>query len=157
MKRCALHSNHSSHFIGLICPSDRLHIGDRCYYFSNKSTTWHEAQNDCRARGGDMAVPENSDMNEKIYQVLKSRNVGTVWIGVYRDDNDKFITVSGADISYTNWFPGEPNNVGGNEDCAQLVNIVYWNANYGGGVGRWNDAPCKRSYAYYICELKTQP
>ena len=60
--------NHSSHFLWLICPSDWLHIGNRCYYFSDESSTWPEAQNDGRARGGDMAVPENTDIiyNQKI-------------------------------------------------------------------------------------------
>ena len=136
--------------LGLIkCPSDWLHIDDHCYYFSNKSSSWSEAQNDCRARGGDLAVPENSDINEKIYQVLKSRNIGTVWIGVHRDDNDKFITVSGAGVSYTNWYPREPNNGGGNEDCVELMNIVYWTKN---GAGRWNDARCTLSRSK-VCEL----
>ncbi len=141
-------------FLGLICPCDWLHIDDRCYYFSNKtSSSWSEAQNDCRARGGDLAVPENSDINEKIYQVLKSRNIGTVWIGVHRHANDKFITVSGTDVSYTNWYPGEPNNGGGNEDCVQMVSIVYWNTKYGAAAGRWNDASCTASRSNYVCEL----
>ena len=116
-----------------------------------------DAQNDCCARGGELAVPENSDINDKIYQVLKTRNIGTVWIGVHRDNNDNFITVSGANVSYTNWYPGEPNNAGGNEDCVKMMNIVNWNTNYGAAAGRWNDAPCTYSKTYYVCELKTQP
>ena len=153
MKRCVLHLNHSSHFLDLICPSDWLHIGDRCYYFSDKSRIWSDAQNDCRARGGDMAVPENSDVNEKIYQVLKSRNIGTVWIGVYRDGNDNFITVSGADVSYTNWYPNRPNNHHGNQDCVMMVNEVYWKTNYEAAAGRWNDVRCARLNTFYVCEL----
>jgi len=35
------------------------------------------------------------------------------------------------------WHPGEPNNWGGNEDCAQ-----QW------GNGRWNDANCNNSYRF---------
>ena len=40
---------------------------------------------------------------------------------MHRDANDKFITVSGAGVSYTNWNPNEPNNSGGIEDCVQLL------------------------------------
>ena len=136
-----------------------MHIDDRCYYFSNKSSTWSDAQNDCRALGEDLAVPENSNINEKIYQILKSRDIGTVWIGVYRDGNDKFITVSGVvNASYTNWYPEEPNNGRGfrNEDCVELMNMVYWTPNHGAAAGQWNDAPCSDSRRHFVCELKLQ-
>jgi len=35
--------------------------------------------------------------------------------------------------NYANWGSGEPNDAGGNEDCAQFLT---------GGSGKWNDLPC---------------
>ncbi len=131
-----------------------MHIDDRCYYFSNKSSNWSEAQNDCRARGGDLAVPENSDMNEKIYQVMKSRNIKTAWIGVHSDERNNFITVSGVNVSYTNWYPEEPNNGNGINDCVLLLNIAPWFPTHGAFAGRWDDGGCRDSNPHYVCELK---
>ena len=52
--------------------------------------------------------------------------------------------VDGSFPSYTNWHAGEPNDAGGNEDCAQLNRF---------GDDTWNDEPCSREF-YYICESK---
>lgn len=52
---------------------------------------------------------------------------------------------TGQRISYTNWFPGEPNNQmsdGKSEDCMGLF-LAY----------TWNDFYCTDEY-YFICELR---
>ena len=132
-------------------------IDGRCYYFGNKTSTQSQAQNDCRARGGDLAVPENLDMNEKMYQIMKSRNITSAWIGVHKDVSGKFITVSGVEVSFTNWYSGEPNNGGNVEECVELMHIALWrNDNHNVVAGQWNDAPCSFSDRYHICELKHQ-
>ena len=92
-------------------------------------------------------------MNEKMYQIMKSRKITTAWIGVHRHVSGKFITVSGVDISFTNWYPGEPNNNAGSEDCVELMNKVSW-VNDVDASGKWNDLDCSDSSCYYICELK---
>jgi hypothetical protein len=50
--------------------------------------------------------------------------------------------VTGEAVSYTNWFPGEPNNYGGVEDCG----LMY-------ADGAWNDTPCTgQSAPNYVIE-----
>lgn len=44
-------------------------------------------------------------------------------------------------IRFTDWFPGEPNQMGGNEDCLA----------YSGGAYIWNDIWCGLKGGY-ICE-----
>lgn len=46
-------------------------------------------------------------------------------------------------LGYSNWNSGQPNNAGGNEDCAHF----YKPFNY-----EWNDMPCNYTGGGYICE-----
>ena len=58
--------------------------------------------------------------------------------GTYVWDGDNTI------VNYTNWFPGEPNDFSGKEDCIQILN-GYWG-------GYWNDNYCGKTRSY-ICEI----
>lgn len=48
--------------------------------------------------------------------------------------------VLGELFTYSNWAIGIPNNLGGNENCAEIMR-----------TGRWNDNQCMNQ-AHYICE-----
>ncbi len=49
------------------------------------------------------------------------------------------VAVNGMFVS---WNPGEPNNAGGGEDCAET--------NVGGVLGMWNDLDCASSHSYLV-------
>ena len=48
---------------------------------------------------------------------------------------------NGDQFTYTNWVPGQPDNIEGREDC-----LMYWKEI------KWNDDPCNRQHSY-ICEI----
>jgi hypothetical protein len=56
------------------------------------------------------------------------------WIGGYKS-NSGWVWVSGEPWSYTNWYPGEPNNGYGDESKLHLVSDDYANI-----PATWNDA-----------------
>jgi hypothetical protein len=43
---------------------------------------------------------------------------------------------------FSNWSPGEPNNLQGNENCAAIMHATN---------GKWNDWHCNGD-SYYACE-----
>lgn len=57
-----------------------------------------------------------------------------------QDDEGRFKWVTGSNLEYNNFWPGEPNNSGGKEDCAEM--------RYS---GLWNDVSCNKEQ-YFICE-----
>ena len=72
-----------------------------------------------------------------------------VWIGgtdAASEDTWKWDS-TGTPLWYTNWYTGEPNNEGGNENC-----LVF---NYG-TTGKWNDGWCWSKFKY-VCQFPTPP
>ncbi|XP_060100508.1 lithostathine-like [Heteronotia binoei] len=61
-----------------------------------------------------------------------------VWIGLHRRQNSDLTRgwrwTNGAYFGYTNWLPGEPNNLGGSELCVHIITES--------GYKGWNDTPC---------------
>ena len=45
-------------------------------------------------------------------------------------------------LSYTNWAPREPNNIGGNEHCVEIISED----------GLWNDISCSNIYTI-VCQI----
>ena len=72
--------------------------------------------------------------------VVNNLPVGRPWVGLFQDTTHPqysepdggWVWIDGTDATFTNWFPGEPNNNaanGGAEDYAEMF-----------GSGQWNDA-----------------
>eukprot|EP00966_Prymnesium_polylepis_P193995 4496797-Prymnesium_polylepis.1 len=74
---------------------------------------------------------------------------GCGWIGLYQYPTNLGSMVgwvnwaSGCASSYRDWYPGEPNDYTGDENCA----FLGWH-----GSGQWLDAPCEMR-AQCVCEM----
>ena len=68
------------------------------------------------------------------------------WIGLVRHKDGNFYTIKKVKPSYTYWYSGEPNNIGGNENCGHM---------FTNSAGRWNDITCSSNY-HFICRGSLQ-
>ena len=135
-------------FIGVgatLCPCGWVKLESSCYYFSYPKKSWDNARSYCLSRGGDLAIPTNKKEDIAIINKAKQLKLTHLWFGLVRRYDKKFFTVYGLTPKYTNWFKGEPNDVGKNENCAH-----YWVLP---NKKAWNDAPCSIKHSF-ICEDK---
>lgn len=90
-------------------------------------TSWTASEAEAESLGGHLATIRNASENDWVYNTFQSYlpnliaypgdpsgTATTLWIGL----NDlatpgKFQWASGEPVTYVNWFPGQPDNIGG--------------------------------------------
>ncbi len=122
----------------------------RYTHVKSPAKTWPDAEAACVSAGGHLAALETAEEHSAVMAHVGGDSNARPWIGCNdRTKEGSFVwTTNGKSCnrnskeSYSNWNPGEPNNVN-NEDCAEVYSHV--------GGDRWNDLPCSRARAY-LCE-----
>ena len=117
----------------------------------NPQSNWTEAESYCESTyGTTLATIRSSTENQlaMIAAVYSGSLFVYTWIGFNDMDVDgtfEWIDGTRNDVyNYTNWASGEPNNVGGNEDCGQ----IWYNGN--NKFGTWNDESCGSTMSF-VC------
>ena len=93
------------------------------YVFVPEQMTWNEHNERARAMGGHLVSITSAEENEEITRISGGE---PVWIGGIRKGSgngpgaDHWYWDDGRSWSYTNWYPGEPNNYGGGENRVHL-------------------------------------
>uniref|UniRef100_A0A4W6E8A3 C-type lectin domain-containing protein n=1 Tax=Lates calcarifer TaxID=8187 RepID=A0A4W6E8A3_LATCA len=111
----------------------------KSYVLVSMMQTWKEAQAYCRQYHTDLASVENAEENEALRSLITT---GLVWTGLYRVPwtwSDK------SSSNFTNWYPGEPDNVNNNQHC------VFESA-----LHQWSDTECSRKLGFLCHEGNTQ-
>lgn len=104
-------------------------------YYLLTPNTWSASEAEAEALGGTLAVVRNADEQKWIYARFGSSDGRhrNLWIGLHRKEpGGDFFWVDGAPLDYTNWYGGEPNNLGGNETCVEMFGETS-------APGTWND------------------
>ncbi|MEO8183197.1 MAG: C-type lectin domain-containing protein [Deltaproteobacteria bacterium] len=105
-----------------------------CYLLGDTALSWQDARNFCQAWGGDLVEIGSPEENARLFERIEGR----VWIGASdRAEEGTFRWAGGALLEYTRWADGQPNNLQGGEDCAELE----------GFDDQWNDVPCADAIA----------
>ncbi|KAF7223852.1 CD209 antigen-like protein E isoform X2 [Nothobranchius furzeri] len=108
------------------------------YYISTTNKTWEESREDCLQKQADLMI-----INTKEEQNFARHFDKLTWIGLYNDTGE-WTWVDGTQLSESYWGPGEPNQLGGNnEDCVEMRFHEIEDS--------WNDAPCS-NVNFWICE-----
>ena len=114
------------------------------YMFCTSAATWTAGSSACNSYGYELVTINDSAENSWVDTTADSYSTQKWWMGLNdRASEGSFVWASGESVTYTNWHSGEPNNGGGNEDCAQ-INRFHPSLT-------WNDEPCSTSFRY-ICE-----
>ncbi|KAJ8392136.1 hypothetical protein AAFF_G00079420 [Aldrovandia affinis] len=100
-----------------------------------KKSNWINAQSYCRQHHTDLASVRNQAENEEIKAIISEAS----WIGLFREPWTGWSDQSKS--SYRKWSSGEPNNFGGNENCAAMRVS---------DSGNWTDLDCN-SMLPFIC------
>jgi gliding motility-associated-like protein len=114
------------------------------YYISPIDTSWSEVRNRALSDGGDLVNITDSAENYFVTQGLmpySSTSFGPYYyMGIYQDlgstsyaePSGGWFTIDSNMVSYSNWKPGEPNNLLGTEHFAEIVidsatQVEFWN------------------------------
>ena len=91
---------------------------------------WTEAEIHCQGEGGHLASVHSAEENN----FLSGLDPNELWLGGTDSTSEGTWTWSdGTILSFTGWKSGQPDDMGGNQDC------LYTNNH---GAGAWDDLSC---------------
>jgi len=105
-------------------------------YYLLSPNTWTLSEAEAERLGGTLAIIKNAGEQKWVFSTFGAYpgvNHGGLWIGLHRTrPAGPFAWVTDEKLDYVNWDQGEPNNVGGVENCTHMQN---GDSNH----GAWND------------------
>uniref|UniRef100_A0A8D0BQY3 C-type lectin domain-containing protein n=1 Tax=Salvator merianae TaxID=96440 RepID=A0A8D0BQY3_SALMN len=115
-------------------------VGEKIFKTDGTTGDYDAARNSCSHMGATLASPRNAEENSALQQIVIWHNRKAV-LGINdKATENRFEYLDGQVIEYTNWAPGEPNNID-NEDCVEMH-----------PDGKWHDRTCDLAWLI-ICEF----
>ncbi|XP_069165463.1 C-type lectin lectoxin-Enh4-like [Procambarus clarkii] len=109
---------------GPTCPYPYTLVLDECFYLSPHLVTWEAARRHCQGMMGDLATPKYL-YAIKSFLLNKSNVEGDIHLYVFvgfKDNgrNGTWKWLDGRTVDAADWYPGEPNNLDGDEYCGHF-------------------------------------
>ncbi|XP_058959077.2 uncharacterized protein [Pocillopora verrucosa] len=115
-----------------------------CFTVRNTPVTWDDALLGCALDNGTLASLESREEADLVVSLIAKANLTEAWIGLHdRSTEGRYVWVSGSQIPFSEWLPGEPDGNEG-QSC-----IVQAKGEYGPG---WADRQCSDRKAF-VCEV----
>lgn len=129
---------------------------------SSEAVSWSTASNEAQTLGGYLATLTSAAENTFAYNLSSASEYWNgargPWLGAYQEagatnPETGWHWVTGETWSFTNWYPGEPNDVGPMEDKLHFFNLA------GNPGDTWNDLTDTADEAVYsfIVERDSSP
>ena len=111
-----------------------------------RSRKWSDAEKQCQKEPGGHLMSFHSEEEVRAVQSIITHDGWTYWIGLRMNcPTCSFTWSDHSAFDFSNWQEGEPNNVGGVENCVEMKGFDDFG---------WNDHKCseERSFfcAYYL-------
>ncbi|KAL4613540.1 C-type lectin domain family 3 member A [Arapaima gigas] len=116
----------------------------KCYLTIEEPKHYHEANENCIAQGGTLAIPRNHNENNDLWDYAKRSAPATkdFWIGVTDIVKEgQYVDVNSAPVTYFNWDQRQP--TGSKRESCVALSVA--------SQGKWHDDVCRR-LKKYICE-----
>ncbi|KAK0067567.1 lymphocyte antigen 75 [Biomphalaria pfeifferi] len=88
-----------------------LYYDGYCYYLSEDSKIWMEAQDVCRSKGAELISLHSEDENNfLLHQLSKQKSwiSNFYWIGLYRIGQDNYTWSDDTEVDYVAWYDRKP-------------------------------------------------
>ncbi|XP_006862975.1 PREDICTED: C-type lectin domain family 4 member K [Chrysochloris asiatica] len=120
------------------------HFKGNYYYLSHISKTWYSAQQFCISRDSHLTSVTSESEQEFLYKIAGGQ---IYWIGLTKAGSEgDWHWIDGTPFNKLQssrfWIPGEPNNFGNNEHCANIKRT---------SLQSWNDVSCDAQF-FFICK-----
>jgi len=111
-------------------------------YYLLSDTTWTASEAEARGLGGHLVTINDAAENQWVlnsFSPLTGVSEAKLWIGLNDAANERqFVWASGEPVTFTNWYPGEPDDVEGVLGTADYAAIRH------PSDGRWIDISDQR-------------
>jgi hypothetical protein len=118
-----------------------------CYIYIAAGFDWFDAQAECEALGGHLAVPTSTQEVLLLTLLVPTGAPDDAWLGgTDEGDEMNWRWVNGEPFEFTNWRSGEPND-GNSGSVAEDCMVLEADNN-----GLWDDKDCVRLFPS-LCEI----
>ncbi|KAL4238853.1 C-type lectin domain 17 member A [Mactra antiquata] len=129
------------------CPDQWIPYHESCYLFGHTHLSFFEAGYYCQQHNSHLVRMETATENNFIKNHIRYMTEARWWIGltdVYAEHQWVWYGTNEPPV-FTDWYPGQPDDQGYEEDCCELL--------YRHGQWAWHDVDCNYHISYAICEM----
>ncbi|XP_056006840.1 perlucin-like [Ostrea edulis] len=121
-----------------VCDQGWLFFGSHCYFYNATKSSWNDAVLQCQAHSSYLLEINSSEENQWIVSTFlevgvpdECRNVYicpvNAWIaGTDHDIEGRFRWNGKTDMTFTNWYLGQPDGGTPTQNCVQIMRNGFW-------------------------------